>query len=265
MTLPSIFITHGGGPCFWLEFPPPIGPNGFKKLESFFDGLLSSLSHRPNSILLVTAHWEASVTTVSNASNPGMLFDYHGFPPHTYQLNYPAPGSPELAARVQFLLAQAQIPVATNDTRGFDHGVFVPMLKIDPMAQIPVAMLSLQRNLDPAYHFRLGEVLAPLRDEGVLIIGSGSSYHNLREFFDGVPKAARVFDQWLVHAVTQSDVDARKQALLGWEAAPSARACHPREEHLIPLMVVIGSGGNSRAQVIFQDEIGGKAVSCFSV
>jgi aromatic ring-opening dioxygenase catalytic subunit (LigB family) len=194
-----------------------------------------------------------------------MLFDYSGFPEHTYQLSYPAPGAPALAERVRGLLHAAKIDCGTDGARGFDHGVFVPQLIIDPKAEIPVVMLSMRHDLDPAAHIAMGRALEPLRDEGVLIIGSGNSYHNLREFFGarGV-EASLAFDDWLNETVTESDPAARNARLLDWSHAPGGRACHPREDHLIPLMVAAGAGGMDPGRRSFRDLLGGKAVSCFS-
>jgi aromatic ring-opening dioxygenase catalytic subunit (LigB family) len=262
--LPSLYITHGGGPCFWMEFGPPFGPHAFEKLRRYLAGLIDSLATRPKAILVASAHWEESRPTVSTAAKPGMLFDYYGFPPHTYQLSYPAPGSPELAARVHTLLKDARIDSSTDDQRGFDHGVFVPQLIIDPKAELPVVMLSLRDDLDPAAHLAIGKALAPLRDEGVLIIGSGSSYHNLRDFFSGDGRASIAFDNWLGETATQADATKRNARLIGWTKAPNARACHPREEHLIPLMVAAGAAEQDIGRRSFSDRIGGQAVSCFS-
>jgi aromatic ring-opening dioxygenase catalytic subunit (LigB family) len=261
---PALYITHGGGPCFWMSFGPPIGPHGYDRLKAYFSGLLASLPERPRAILVVSAHWEEPVPTVSTAARPPMLFDYYGFPPHTYELSYPAPGSPELGQRVHKLLQDAGIAAATDEQRGFDHGVFVPQLIIDPSAGIPVVMLSLQHSLDPALHLAIGRALAPLRDEGVLIVGSGSSYHNLRAFFDGRSREAAEFDDWLNDTVQQADPAVRSTRLTHWTQAPSARACHPREEHLLPLMVAAGAAGSDAGRQTFHDVIGGKACSCFS-
>jgi aromatic ring-opening dioxygenase catalytic subunit (LigB family) len=261
--LPSLYITHGGGPCFWMEFGPPFGPHAFEKLREYLAGLIDSLPMRPKAILVATAHWEESRPTVSTAAKPAMLFDYYGFPPHTYELTYPAPGSPELAEHVRELLQAAKIDSGTDDTRGFDHGVFVPQLIIDPKAEIPVVMLSLQDDLDPAAHLAIGKALAPLRDEGVLIIGSGSSYHNLRDFFSGDGRASVAFDNWL-NETASADAAQRDTRLVAWRTAPNARACHPREEHLIPLMVAAGAAEGDIGHRSFADRIGGQAVSCFS-
>ncbi len=170
---PVIFVPHGGGPCFWIEFPPPFGPHAWDNLRDYLAGVLKSLPERPKAFLVVTAHWETDQPTVSVNPKPGMLYDYNGFPPHTYKLSYPAPGDPELAAEVKRLIEAAGLPVATDGERGFDHGVFVPFLILDPKAEIPVVMLSLRKDLDPAFHIKLGKALAPLRDQGVAIVGSG--------------------------------------------------------------------------------------------
>jgi len=260
--LPALFVTHGGGPCFWMSFPEPLGPHAFDGLGRYFDGLLADLPERPKAVLMISAHWEESLPTVSTATRPGMLFDYYGFPPHTYQLSYPAPGAPDLAERVRSLLAAAGIESGTDDQRGFDHGVFVPMLKIDPEAKVPVVMMSLRHDLDPAAHLAIGAALAPLRDEGVLIIGSGSSFHNLRTYFNGAPEAAKEFDDWLTEtSVNPTD---REHRLIGWSDAPSARACHPREEHLIPLMVAAGAAQGEAGRRVFHDVIGGKPMSGYA-
>jgi aromatic ring-opening dioxygenase catalytic subunit (LigB family) len=261
---PTLFISHGGGPSFWMDYPPPIGPHGFDKLRNYLAGLIASLPQRPKAILVISGHWEEDRVTVSTASAPPMLFDYYGFPPHTYQLNYPAPGAPALAARARGLLGAAGIASDENGERGFDHGVFVPFLIVDPQAQIPVLMGSLEHHLDAARHLAIGAALAPLRDEGVLIVGSGNSFHNMRAFFDGRPEISLQFDRWLTEAVALPDPSARAAALTAWDRAPAARLCHPREEHLIPLMVAAGAAPDERGTRVFHDIIGGKAISGFA-
>jgi aromatic ring-opening dioxygenase catalytic subunit (LigB family) len=245
-----------------MSFPEPLGPHAFDKLGAYFEGLLDGLPERPKAILIVSAHWEESRATVSTAQRPPMLFDYYGFPPHTYQLSYPAAGSPDLAKQVTSLLSNAGIENATDDQRGFDHGVFVPMLKIDPEASVPVVMLSLRHDLDPAHHLAIGAALAPLRDQGLLIIGSGSSFHNLRSYFNGEAESAAQFDEWLT--ATAQDPVRREEKLIDWSSAPSAKACHPREEHLIPLMVAAGAARNEPGRRVFHDIIGGKAMSGYA-
>jgi aromatic ring-opening dioxygenase catalytic subunit (LigB family) len=261
---PTLYISHGGGPSFSMEYPPPIGAHGFDNLRHYLSGVIANLPQRPQAILTISAHWEEACVTVGTSPAPPMLFDYYGFPPHAYQLNYPAPGNPALAARVRGLLDASGIANAENNTRGYDHGVFVPFMVIDPEAKIPVVTMSLEHNLDPARHLAIGAALAPLRDEGVLIVGSGNSFHNLRSFFDGRPETSMQFDTWLTQAVELPGPTARAAALTNWERAPAARLCHPREEHLLPLMVAAGAGQTDRGTRVFHDMIGGKAISGFA-
>jgi aromatic ring-opening dioxygenase catalytic subunit (LigB family) len=262
--LPTLFISHGGGPCFWMTFPEPYGPHAWDSLATYLRGVVAGLPARPRAILIVSAHWEAARPTVMTAAKPGMLFDYYGFPAHTYELSYPAPGSPALAARVRVLLGEAGVESDEDAERGFDHGVFVPMLMIDPRAAIPVVGLSLREGLDAAEHLRIGRALAPLRDEGVLIVGSGNSFHNMRTFRDGDAAASIEFDDWLTQAATDPDPSSRDRRLEAWAAAPQARACHPREEHLIPLMVAAGAAPDGVGTRVFSERIGGKQISGFA-
>jgi len=245
-----------------MEFPPPFGPHAWDRLRDYLAGLVGSLPEPPKALLVVTAHWEAAQPTVSLNPKPGMLYDYYGFPEHTYHLQYPAPGAPDLGAKAKRLIEASGLPVETDEERGFDHGVFVPFLIVDPKAEIPVVMLSLRRDLDPAFHIRLGKALAPLRDEGVPIVGSGMSFHDLRTFFTGGEGASAVFDAWL-DETAQAPQDEREARLVAWDKAPAARACHPREEHLLPLMVVAGAAGGSAGKHEFRDVIGGKVISGF--
>ena len=259
---PAIFVPHGGGPCFWMDAPPPFGRQTWEKLRHYLAGLVASLPERPKAFLVVTAHWEEAAATVSVNAAPGMVYDYYGFPAHTYELKYPAPGAPALGRRAAELIRAAGLPCAEDAERGYDHGVFVPMLIVDPSAEIPVVMVSLQRDLDPAQHIALGRALAPLREEGVVIVGSGMSYHDLRHFRDGDGRDAATFDAWLGQAATAAPA-ARDEALTHWAEAPSGRACHPREEHLLPLMVTAGAAGDDVGVRDFQDVIGGKTISAF--
>lgn len=260
---PTIYLTHGGGPCFWMEFPEPFGPRAYEGLRAYLAGLIPSLPAVPDAIVMVSAHWEAEVPTVSTAAAPSMLFDYYGFPPHTYRLRYGAPGSPERAERVLALLRSSDGLAAADGERGFDHGVFVPMLIIDPGARIPVIMLSLARDLDPARHLAIGAALEPLRAENVLLIGSGSSYHNLRAIFAGGDGGSVAFDEWLNETATAVEPATRHARLLDWRSAPNALTCHPRADHLIPLMVAAGAAADDPGRADFRGLIGGKAYSCF--
>jgi len=264
-TLPVFYISHGGGPCFFMDWSS-IGPaDTWKKMESWLRGLSKTIGQTPKAILVISAHWEEQDFTVMSHANPPMLFDYSGFPKNTYELKYPASGSPELAKRVHELLSGAGIPVQMDSRRGFDHGVFIPFLLIYPNAEIPIIQLSLKKNLHPEGHFKVGQALAPLRDEGVLIVGSGMSYHNLRDFFSGkdVGSVSDTFDDWLTKTVTSLSIEERKQNLERWLQAPGARLAHPREEHLIPLMVVAGAAGTDIGDRIFTDRVMGATTSAY--
>jgi len=246
--------------------PPPGAPHAWDRMAAFLRGAAASIGTRPKAILVISAHWETERPTVNSGHNPPLLFDYRGFPEHTYRLTYPAPGSPELASRVRGLLADAGIASDEDASRGYDHGVFVPFLLLYPEADIPVVQLSLRKDLDPAAHLAIGRALAPLRDEGVLIVGSGMSYHNLREFWsndDEDVRAAEQFDAWLAGAVESVDAPSRDKALEAWTQAPGARAAHPRSEHLLPLMVAAGAGGADRGRRTYSDRVFGKAISGF--
>lgn len=251
MTLPTLYLPHGGGPCFFMDWNPP---GEWDRLAGFLRGVDALLPEPARALLVVSAHWEARLPTVISSPAPPLLYDYSGFPPHTYTLEWPAPGSPELAARVRALLAEAAIESAEDGRRGFDHGVFIPLKLSYPDARLPTVQLSLRAGLNPTEHLRIGRALMPLRDEGVLIVGSGMSYHNMRGLRngDGLADSQR-FDAWLEGAVRDPDQLAR------WEQAPSARAAHPREEHLLPAMVAAGAGGPGN--IIFRDRVMGAIIS----
>jgi aromatic ring-opening dioxygenase catalytic subunit (LigB family) len=231
--------------------------------QRFLEGLSSTLPSRPRAIVVVSGHWEEPAFTAGAAANPELIFDYSGFPQHTYELTWPAPGNPPLAARVSALLQSAGLPSATDAKRGYDHGVFVPLKVAFPEAQIPVVPLSLDLSLDPRLHIAAGRALAPLRDEGALIIGSGMTFHNLRSYFQPeTAERSRAFDAWLTSAV-KSQSRQRNALLEKWRSAPFAAYAHPREEHLIPLMVVSGAGGDEPGERIFTDEPMGAQISAY--
>jgi aromatic ring-opening dioxygenase catalytic subunit (LigB family) len=204
-------------------------------------------------VLAVSGHWEEPGFTVSSAARPGMVFDYYGFPEHTYHISYPAPGDPALAARVRDLAAAAGIAVGDDPARGFDHGTFSMMQPIYPEADVPVVSLSMQAGYDPAAHIALGNALAPLREEGVVILGSGLSYHNLRMFDARAAEPSRQFDGWLRRTLLDLEPEARAAALQRWDEAPAARIAHPRGDHLIPLMVAVGAAGNDPGTCIYSE------------
>lgn len=259
--MPVAFIPHGGGPWPWVDL-------GMSKAE--LDGLSSYLRDvqslpktPPKALLVVSAHWEAQVPTVMTASRPTMLYDYHGFPPESYEIQWPAPGDPALAVRVQELLGAAGFQTASDARRGFDHGTFVPLKLTYPDANVPTVQLSLKTGLDPAEHIAMGRALAPLRDQGVFIIGSGMTYHNMRGFRDpGGRPVSEAFDAWLRESAT-APTEERDKRLTEWLRAPSARQAHPREEHLLPLMVVAGAAGADRGSVAYNGAVWGIRLSAY--
>ncbi len=261
--LPVWFIPHGGGPCFFMD-PPPKAPDAWKPMEAYLRGIPAAIGSRPHAILVISGHWQESRPTATASSSPPLIYDYEGFPPHTYQLRYPAPGDPKLAAEIVERLKDAGVDSGVDPARGFDHGVFIPLLLLYPDADIPVVQLSMINSLDPARHIALGRALAPLRDEGVLIIGSGLSFHNLQNFYRADPRVlaiAEKFDSWLNDAVTSADVGARNSALLAWEKAPGARFSQPYEDHLIPLMVAAGAAAEDKGVRDFSGHVFGAPIS----
>ncbi len=263
MRQPTIFLPHGGGPCFFMD-PPPEDPTRWVALQAYLQSLPARLPAKPDALVVVSAHWEAERPTVLAAAKPGLLFDYYGFPPQTYQLTYPAPGAPSLAARVRALLKSAGIESGEELKRGFDHGIFVPLKVSFPNADIPILQLSLQAGLDPARHIAIGRALAALRDDNILVIGSGLSFHNLSAFGSpGVQEPAAQFDRWLTQTVCDSPSAEREARLSQWSRAPYARVCHPREEHLLPLMVAAGAAAGDAGVHAFSGTIWGKAISAY--
>ncbi len=251
-TFPTLFLSHGGGPWPFVDGMREM----FAKTAREFAALPARLPQRPKAVLVITGHWEAAQFSVSTSAHPPMDYDYYGFPAHTYSLQYPAPGSPELAARVTELLAAGGVPCRPDPARGYDHGTFVPLGLMYPQADVPIVLLSMKSGYDAAEHIRVGQMLAPLRQEGVLIVGSGLTYHNMRGFGNpaSTPVAA-AFEQYLNEAVTQADAARRNQLLVNWQSAPKARLAHPQEDHLIPLMVVAGAAGTDRGARIFVDHV----------
>ncbi|GAX79046.1 hypothetical protein CEUSTIGMA_g6486.t1 [Chlamydomonas eustigma] len=266
--MPTLFLSHGGGPL------PLLGAQ--KDVADFFKKAPSLLPRPPTAILSVTAHWEEDQVTLGTCAAPPMLYDYYGFPPEAYQVKYNAPGpSSELVKRVKELLVAANIPVKEDSKRGFDHGTFVPLMLMFPEAKIPILQMSLVTGLDPEHHIKIGEALAALRDEGVFIMCSGSSFHNLGALIgrtggserDRVFQAGKVFDDWMLDTVVKKSGNVRKAELSKWANAPGAKESHPREEHLIPLMVAVGSGGLSakgiHAHSCLSNETSGTPISSF--
>lgn len=251
MRQPTFYLSHGGGPWPWIETTPP-GPHDV--LRASLGELLAQLPTEPTAILMISAHWMTPRFTIQRNIAPAMLYDYGGFPEHTYHVQYPAPGSPELAETVAELLQAARIDSAFDDQRGFDHGMFAPMAVIVPDAHIPVVQLSIRQDFDPRAHFAVGRALTPLRDQGIVIIGSGLSFHNLRAMGEAGRAPSAAFDAWLTDTLVNHSATERTEALTHWEAAPSARAAHPMEDHLVPLFVAVGAAHDDAAKRTYHQD-----------
>lgn len=250
-----VYFSHGGGPL------PILGDPTHRAMIAFMKKLPSYI-RKPEAILVISAHWEEPVATVISSPNPPLFYDYYGFPEQAYQITYPVPGNPTLSQKILNILSETGIPTGVNPQRGFDHGVFIPLKLMYPDADIPTTQLSLLRGLDPATHLSLGKSLSKLNNENILVIGSGFSFHNLHVFFNQMMGALDpendAFQEWLIETCTSPlDVQTREQALRHWEQAPSARYCHPREEHLMPVLVCAAMAGKP-GEVIFDDQILGK-------
>src|SRR5690554_3693222 len=259
---PVLFIPHGGGPCFFMDWSPA---DTWVGMGNFLKQVASTLPQRPSAIVLVSAHWMAPQFRVTGHARPELIYDYYGFPEHTYELTYPAPGQPQLAEQVAQLLNTENIPAQVDVQRGFDHGMFIPLKLMFPKADIPVIQLSLRQDLDPQAHLQVGQTLATLRDQNVLIVGSGMSFHNMRAYgYSRFSAISDEFDTWLTRAV-ESPAAEREQLLKNWAEAPHAYLCHPQgdEEHLIPLLVAAGAGGKEAGQKIYSERVMQTTISAF--
>ncbi len=255
---PALYLPHGGGPCFFM--PDPRGT--WTGMENFLRGIAGSLPQRPRAIIIASGHWETEGFAFTGNPAPDLIFDYNGFPADTYELTYPAPGDPELATRARDLLLAAGLEARVDETRGLDHGVFVPMMVAFPDADIPVVEMSLDRSLDPALHLAVGRALAPLRDDNVLILMTGMSFHNMRGYGD--PRAtepSQAFDAWLNDAAGREPLE-RAASLSGWAEAPAGQFSHPREEHLLPLMIAAGAS-DAAGERIYAEVVMKTALSAF--
>jgi 4,5-DOPA dioxygenase extradiol len=255
-----VYFSHGGGPL------PILGDASHKAMINFMTQLPSRLI-KPEVILVISAHWEENAATLLGARNPAMFYDYYGFPDKAYEINYPAPGSPEQADRIVGLFKKNNIPAQIDSQRGFDHGLFIPLKLMYPQADIPCLQLSLIRGLNPSAHIALGKAISALKNENILVIGSGFSFHNMRAFsWQGIgasDPANDAFQNWLIEICTGSIPQSeRERRLTAWEQVPSARYCHPREEHLLPLHVCLGMA-DKPAELIFDDQILGKRSVAF--
>lgn len=256
-----LFFPHGGGPLPLLNEPGHANMNRF--LRSYPETIT-----KPDAIIVISAHWEEPVIAVTATPSPSLLYDYIGFPAETYEYEYPAPGNSELAERVQRLLQQAEIDCSLDHERGFDHGMFVPLMLMYPEADISCIQISLAASLDAAEHVRIGKALTDLKTENLLILGSGFSFHNMKALMskhdDSIDPRNQEFETWLAQTCSDPGLGEteREQRLINWETAPHARYCHPREEHLLPLQVCYGIG-QSAATMVFQDKVAGFISSAY--
>ncbi len=255
-----VYLSHGGGPL------PILGDAGHAAMIEFMHKLGTQL-RRPDVILVVSAHWEERVATVQGSAAPRMFYDYYGFPAAAYDIVYPAPGSADTAARIVEMLSACGLPGGVDRERGFDHGLFIPLKMMFPQADIPALQLSLLSSLDAQSHLQLGEALSGLMAENILVVGSGFSFHNLGAFDwrgrDAPDPHNDAFQDWLIEVCSGAATwPERKRRLVEWQTAPSARYCHPREEHLLPLHVCMGMARRP-AEVAFDDSIFGKRSVAF--
>ena len=261
VVLPTYYLSHGGGP--WPFMKEQLNGH-YDRLEASLQDIPRQIGITPQAVLVVTAHWEGPQFLVSASAQPPMIYDYSGFPAHTYEIQYRAPGAPALAERVKALLDAAGQPASLDHQRGFDHGTFSALYPIYPQANVPIVQLSLKQGYDPLTHVQAGRALAPLRSEGVLIVGSGLSYHNLRQFGPGGANASQQFDAWLRQTMALAPAE-RLAGLLAWEQAPAARQAHPHEDHLLPLMAALGAAEQETASTVYHEDdfFGALAVSSF--
>lgn len=249
--LPTYFLSHGGGPWPWLK---DRRPGVYDALERSLQDVRKELGELPRAVLMISGHWEADRFLLSSAAQPPMYYDYSGFPEHTYRIRYDAPGEPALAETVRTILERGGMATGLDPHRGYDHGTFSLMHVLYPEAELPLVQLAMKADFDPAEHIRVGQLIAPLRDQGILIVGSGFSFHDIRSIINGAGKAASAtFDAWLDETLVDATPNDRLRRLVDWSSAPSARAAHPREDHLIPLMVAAGAAGDDAATRIYYE------------
>ncbi|WP_234401358.1 DODA-type extradiol aromatic ring-opening family dioxygenase [Pseudoalteromonas sp. T1lg23B] len=255
-----MYIAHGGGPM------PLMGDPAHENMIKTLQIMVSKIA-KPSAILLISAHWEAAMPTLTSAAEPNLIYDYHGFVKPAYEIEYPCKGAPQLAQAIQQCLFEQGIDAHQDSQRGFDHGLFVPLKIMFPEADIPSVQLSLDSSLDAAKHLMMGKALARLNWQNLLIIGSGFSFHNMAAFFasDGRENVKNQrFETWLGTTLSSQNLneETRAQLLTHWEKAPDARFCHPREEHLLPLHVCYGAAGRASDE-LFSCSLLGKQSSMF--
>ncbi len=235
----ALFISHGGGPL------PLLGDPAHQEMVSCLTNIAVSFP-KPDALVVVSAHWEEKIPTITSGQSPSLIYDYYGFPVESYEIQYPCLGKPSLAAEIQRLLATAGIDSRLDTSTLTDHGVFVPLKIMYPEANIPCVQLSLVDTLDPSLHIEIGRSLKELSRQNVLVIGSGFSFHNLKAFFffffEESKRLNHSFEGWLEKVCSGREYreEDRAEMLIRWDVAPGARFCHPREEHLLPLHVCYG-------------------------
>jgi 4,5-DOPA dioxygenase extradiol len=238
-----LYLSHGGGPM------PLLGDPGHNGMVTTLQQIAKSIP-RPAAIIVISAHWENAEVAITHAAAPPLIFDYYGFPDEAYNIAYPAVGEPALADELHWRLEKNDIRAVLDDTRGFDHGLFVPLKIMYPKADIPCIQLSLLKGLNPAEHIRIGSILASLSHKNLLIVGSGFSFHNMEAFFTPTQERSAMneaFQSWLSTTCCDKKISEheRSERLIQWEHAPYARYCHPRAEHLLPLHVCYGAAGRA--------------------
>ncbi|OAF07378.1 DODA-type extradiol aromatic ring-opening family dioxygenase [Bradyrhizobium neotropicale] len=260
--LPTYYISHGGGPWPYMDDDMR---QRFDQLEASLLSIRNEWGEAARAVLIVSGHWETTEFCVSSAAHPGMVFDYYGFPEHLYHIKYDAPGSPELAMRTRAMLQAGGVACESDAERGFDHGTFSLMKPLCPSGELPIVQLSIKQDLDSQAHLSVGRLLAPLRDEGVVIIGSGSSFHNLGLRGPAAIEPSRQFDDWLQQTLLATSTAERRRRVAAWKLAPNARIAHPREDHLIPLMVALGAADEEAAALVYNqaDFFGSWTLSSF--
>ncbi len=248
---PTFFLSHGGGPWPYMtgEFR-----EYFHQLEVSLKQIPATLPSQPEAIVMFTSHWQGPDFMISSGRTPGMEYDYSGLPEHTYHIRYGAPGHPELAKEIQGMLADAGITATCDAQRGFDHGCFSLLAILYPDATIPIVQISLRADYDVAAHWQLGQALSSLRQRPILLIGSGLSYHNLRAFNEQGRQSSKAFDKWLTETIIEHHPTQRKQALFDWTSAPAARQAHPFEDHLLPLISIVGASESDLATYCYHQD-----------
>lgn len=256
--LTVLYIPHGGGPLPLFEHP------GHLELIRFLKTIPDQLE-TPEAIIVISAHWEQSIPTLTAKAIPPLVYDYYGFAPEAYEIDYPAPGEPQIAKELWAGLEAKGIHSQLDERWGFDHGMYIPLKLMYPAAQIPCVQISLINGMNPSAHINLGRALNEILTGKILVLGSGFSFHNMKAFGKTGNDAKNIeFDQWLSETMTDTGLSRsdRVDRLIHWERAPHARYCHPTEEHLLPLHVCYGIF-ETPGQRVFDGHVLGKKSAAF--